>query len=273
MAKYLVTNADDFGFTRDVNSGIVEAHQQGILTATTLMANGDAFEDALRLAELNPDLDIGCHLVLVGGRSLIGQRLWFPTSTIELTRLVYSGKIALFDELAAQVQRIVTAGIRPTHIDTHKHTHILPPVLRALCSVAQEFRIPWVRRPIDYPMPQRGAATQHLAGLVMRRMKPSITKTLAENGLKQTDHFLGFSVTGRLDERMLAEMMQHVPIGTTELMVHPGHLREELRAAPTRLKQSRELELKALTAPRVRDAMAAAGIELVNYRQLNEIYP
>ena len=273
MAKYLVTNADDFGFTRDVNSGIVEAHTKGILTATTLMANGEAFEDAVRLAEEHPDLDIGCHLVLVGGRSLLGQRLPFPATTFELARKVYAGNIVIYDELAAQVQRIVSAGIQPTHIDTHKHTHILPPVLRALCAVAREFRIPWVRLPVDYPMPQRGAFSQHMAGLVMRRFSPSIAKTVATNQLKQTDHFLGFSVTGRLDDRMLAAMMPHVPEGSTELMVHPGHLRDELRNAPTRLKESRELELKALTSPSVRDALTAAGVELVNYRQLDQIYP
>ena len=101
MPKYLVTNADDFGFNSDVNSGIVEAYQNGILTAATLMANGDAFEDAVRLAAENPGLDIGCHLVLVGGRSLLGQRLPLPASTLALTRQAYAGQIAIFDELAA----------------------------------------------------------------------------------------------------------------------------------------------------------------------------
>ena len=272
MAKYLVTNADDFGFTSDVNSGIVEAHQTGILSATTLMANGEAFDDAVRLAVLLPNLDIGCHLVLVGGRSLLGDCLPYPTSTVELTRMVYAGKLAIYDELAAQVQRIVDAGIVPTHIDTHKHTHILPPVLRAVCRVAHEFGIPWVRRPIDYPTPQRGILSQHLASMAMRCVGGFILKTQKADGLKQTDHFLGFSITGRLDKRLLGDLMQYVPDGSTELMVHPGHMREELSSAPTRLKESRELELIALTAPLVREAMVAAGIELVNYRQLNQIY-
>ena len=70
-ARRLVVNADDFGFTRDVNDGIIEAHRNGILTATTLMANGDAFEHAVRLAHENPTLDTGCHLVLVQGNSVL----------------------------------------------------------------------------------------------------------------------------------------------------------------------------------------------------------
>src|ERR1700678_2779352 len=74
--KQLIVNADDFGFTPDVNQGIVEAHQRGILTATTLMADGEAFDDAVRLARETPALDIGCHLVLIGGRSLISGRAY-----------------------------------------------------------------------------------------------------------------------------------------------------------------------------------------------------
>ena len=81
--KRIIVNADDFGFTADVNEGIVAAHRRGILTATSLMANGEAFDDAVRLARETPTLDIGCHLVLIGGESLLtGQPL--PASVPEL---------------------------------------------------------------------------------------------------------------------------------------------------------------------------------------------
>ena len=83
--RQLVVNADDFGFTPDVNSGIVEAHRRGILTATTLMANGDAFDDAVRLARETPSLDVGCHLVLIGGRSLVTGNP-FPSTVAQLLR-------------------------------------------------------------------------------------------------------------------------------------------------------------------------------------------
>ena len=81
--RRLVVNADDFGFTPDVNSGIVEAHRRGILTATTLMANGDAFDDAVRLAREAPSLDVGCHLVLIGGLSLVTGKP-FPATVAQL---------------------------------------------------------------------------------------------------------------------------------------------------------------------------------------------
>ena len=112
-ARRLIVNADDFGFNRDVNAGIVEAHERGILTATTLMANGAAFEDAVRLAREHPELDVGCHLVLVQGESLLTGEA-FPATPARLAIAVALGRIRIFDELAAQVRKIQAAGIEPT---------------------------------------------------------------------------------------------------------------------------------------------------------------
>src|SRR5580698_1688066 len=119
--KQLIVNADDFGFTPDVNQGIVESHRDGILTATTLMANGDAFDDAVRLARETPTLDIGCHLVLISGHSLLPPYAPFPASVPELLRALATRRIRAYDELAAQVRKILSSGLQPTHLDTHKH--------------------------------------------------------------------------------------------------------------------------------------------------------
>src|SRR5207248_9409488 len=102
VLKRLVVNADDFGFTADVNEGIVEAHRNGILTATTLMANGDAFDDAARRAAAVPALDVGCHFVLVGGRSLLPPYKPLPASVPELLAAIVSRQIRIRDELSAQ---------------------------------------------------------------------------------------------------------------------------------------------------------------------------
>lgn len=150
-SKRLVVNADDFGFTPDVNEGIIEAHVRGILTATTLMANGAAFDDAVRRAQDAPALDIGCHLVLIGGASLLtGKPL--PETPARLVSLLAAGRIRVYEELRAQVERILEAGIRPTHLDTHKHTHLAPPVLDAVTRLGEEFHIRWIRRPFDFPL-------------------------------------------------------------------------------------------------------------------------
>jgi predicted glycoside hydrolase/deacetylase ChbG (UPF0249 family) len=268
--KQLVVNADDFGFTPDVNSGIVDAHRHGILTAATLMANGDAFDDAVRLARETPTLDIGCHLVLIGGRSLVtGKAL--PATVPQLLAALAMGRIRVYDELAAQLRRMVDAGLQPTHLDTHKHTHLAPPVLDAVARLAGEFDVRWVRRPFDFPLralpggvPRLKRLTSHALGLLRRRFH----RVLTGHGCRTTGHFAGFQITGRFRTAELVELMSQIPQGSTELMVHPGHCGPALRAAPTRLKESREAELAALVAPEVRAAILHHQIELVNYAGL-----
>jgi predicted glycoside hydrolase/deacetylase ChbG (UPF0249 family) len=235
--KKLIVNADDFGFTRDVNEGIVAAHRQGILTATTIMATGEAFAHAVELSRENPDLDIGCHLVLVGSSG-------FPATVPALLYAVATRRIRIYDELATQVRRILDAGLHPTHLDTHKHTHLLPPVLDAVARISEEFRIPWVRRPL---LPGRA---------------------LSKHGCRTTDHFAGFRMTGKYGAPELAALIRHLRDGTTEFMCHPGFCTAELRGASTRLKESRQRELDALTSQQVRDALSEGGVDLVSYRRL-----
>jgi len=269
--KQLVVSADDFGFTPDVNEGIVEAHRRGILTATTVMANGAAFDDAVRLARETPSLDIGCHLVLIGGRSLVTGRI-LPVSVPQLLGALARREVRPYDELAAQVRKILDAGMRPSHLDTHKHTHLAPPVLDAVARLSQEFGIRWVRRPFDFPMntlrgtvPRLKRLTSGALGLMRRRFH----RVLERHGCRTTDHFAGFQITGRFRTSELVELLSALPEGSTELMCHPGRCGAALRSARTRLKESREEELDALVAPEVRTALERNRIELVNYEGLS----
>ena len=260
--RTLVVNADDFGFTRDVNRGIIEAHRKGILTATTIMADGAAFDDAVRLAKENPTLDIGVHLVLVGQAP-------FPMTVAGLARAVYFGGIPIYEALSAQVRKVVGAGLSPTHLDTHKHTHLLPPILEAVARISQEFAIPWVRRPFDLPLTPRHISWKTRVvsrGLSLGR--GPFKRVLAEHGCLSTDHFAGFKITGNFDAADVAQMIRSLPEGSTEFMCHPGVCTAELQAARTRLKESREAELLALTAPEVRDALNESGVQLAAYRDL-----
>jgi chitin disaccharide deacetylase len=269
--RLLAVNGDDFGFTRDVNLGIVEAHRTGILTSTTLMANGAAFGHAVELAGETPSLDIGAHLVLVGGESLARPGLPLPATVAELARRVATRNIDVYLELRLQMERIAGAGIRMTHVDTHKHTHLLPHVLEAVARLAEEFSAGWVRRPLDYPLhgspaqvPWRVRALSWMLGGLRARFH----RRLARHGRRTTDHFAGFQLTGRLTADALAHLIRNLPEGRTELMVHPGHCTEELRAARTRLKESRQAELEALTDARARVALQEAGVELRSFRDL-----
>jgi len=269
LPQYLIVNADDFGFTRDVNAGIIEAFREGILRATTLMANGEAFDDAVALAGENPGLDVGCHLVLVQGRSLARPQAMLPATVGELIRALALRRLDPYRELRAQVERILKAGLRPAHLDTHKHTHLLPPVLEAVARLSAEFGIPWVRRPFDFalhgvPVPWRVRAASR--GMAIAR--GWFGTVLARNGCRSTDHFAGFQITGRFGTRELAALIRQLPEGSTELMCHPGRCTAELRAARTRLKESREAELEALKSSEVRRAIEEAGVRLTNFTEL-----
>jgi predicted glycoside hydrolase/deacetylase ChbG (UPF0249 family) len=267
--RQLLVNADDFGFAHDVNAGIIDSHTHGILTATTLMANGAAFDGAVNLARENPDLDIGVHLVLVGGNSLVtGQPL--PLSVSELMQAIVRRRINAYDELKPQIERVVTAGIRPTHLDTHKHTHLFPPVLSAVARLSQEYGVPWVRRPFDFPL-SGGTGTPWSVRLLSRCMhglRMQFHRVLDRRGCRVTDHFAGFQMTGRFRTAELVALVRSLPEGITEFMCHPGRCTEELRQMRTRLKESREEEMKALVAPEVRRALDQFGVQLVRYRDL-----
>lgn len=256
--KRLAINADDFGFTRDVNAGIVHAHREGVLTSTTLMANGEAFDDAVELAQQTPTLDIGCHLVLVQGRSLtVGRQ--FPETLRELLIALARSQIDIEAELRAQIQRIISSGLRPSHLDSHKHTHALPHIFRIVAKLAHEFGITYVRLPLDTNLP---------FGRVPTRLSRRYYLRLArEYGVRMADHFIGFRLTGYLTEESFAAAISSLPDGLTEFMCHPGFLGTDLRNARTRLKEARVRELEALTSRRIRDLIAASGVELTSFAE------
>ena len=267
--KQLIVNADDFGFTRDVNRGIVEAHRKGILTSTTLMANGTEFEDAVNGSRENPGLDIGAHLVLIGGKSLTPPFPELPSTVKDLLIAVSRKRIRPYDELRSQIEKILSVGISISHLDTHKHTHLFPPVLDAVARLAEEFRIPWVRRPFDLPLSGAGVPLLvRLTNQSVRVVRAGFHRKLKSHGCRTTDHFAGFQVTGRLRTKELIAVLRSLPEGSTEFMCHPGFCTDELRAAPTRLKESRQAELDALKDPAVRATLDELGIQLTDYRRL-----
>jgi chitin disaccharide deacetylase len=287
--KRLIVNADDFGLTRGVNRGIVRCYQDGIVTSTTIMANGDAFEDAVELARANPKLGVGVHLALVGAhavaqRSQVGplanENGDLPRTVSELLRKSATGVVSRQQielEMRAQVERVLANGIRPTHLDTHKHTHMYPPVMKSLTNVARDYQIPGVRMPFE-----------NLLGLVRRfggmRLAPLGRSTFVltvqanrsyfrryarANHLRTPDHFFGFAATGRLARDGVLRILRNLPEGTSELVCHPGINDSDLEAQATRLKKERETELAALTDPDVKKEIAQQGICLISYRELN----
>jgi len=162
MPARLILNADDFGLTPGINRAIAELHSAGALTSATLMANGPAFDDAVRIAHAQPSLGIGCHIVLTDGipisppetiPTLLGHdRKTFRPSLTNFFAAVLLGKVSgedIFREAQAQINRIQEQGISLTHLDTHKHTHILTRVARPLLAAAERSGIRAIRNPFE----------------------------------------------------------------------------------------------------------------------------
>lgn len=270
--RRLIVNADDFGFTRSVNAGIVDACRSGILRSTTLMANGAAFEDAVERATRTPRLDVGCHLVLIGGHAVAPPHGPFAKSMKELLWRLARGLSAnaIEQEFSAQIEKIQGAGLRLTHLDTHKHTHLAPPVLEATLRVARRYSIAWIRRPFDLPLrAAQGSApvSRRAADRALRPLSRRFDRLIHEYGCRATDHFAGFQLTGSYDAGHLANLIRALPEGLTEFMCHPGYCDEELRAAPTRLAESRETELRALQSNEIRVVLQQAGVELTSFAE------
>ncbi|HLG17956.1 MAG TPA: ChbG/HpnK family deacetylase [Blastocatellia bacterium] len=291
--RRLIINADDFGFTRSVNAGIVRAFREGIVTSTTILANGDAFEDAAEYARTNPGLGVGCHLSLVGGRpvappadvpSLVDERGMMPGSLARLMIELARGVVRNDDierELGAQIQRVIDAGISPTHLDTHKHSHVHPRVMAALARVANQFGIKCVRNPFE-PVKSlmitgprarvtgRVFINQWAMGASASVVAPRIKRLARARGLVLPDHFRGVALTGLLDGEAMRKIIKSLAPGTTELMCHPGAYDADLERSQTRLKRQRESELDALLDPALRRLIEDEGVTLISYRELRE---
>jgi len=288
--RQLIVNADDFGLTEQVSGGILDAHREGIVTSTTLMANGGAFDAAVSMSRRAPRLGIGVHLNLTQGQpvspalripSLVDAKGRFDLSPGRLLRGILTRQVDLADvetELRAQIRKIFRAGISPTHLDGHKHVHVLPGVSEIVIGLAQEFSIPSVRCPQEeapgYASLLRAGrdsrvalAKQYLVGRAVSGFARRFKEKLAEAGLLFPAHFYGLSQTGFLDARSVQDVLGRLAEGVSELMCHPGYLDADLVKAGTRLRAQREVEIQALTAPQVRKRVAERGIQLISYRE------
>ena len=287
MAPRLIINADDFGLTRGVNRAIAELHQAHALTSTTLMATGPAFDDAVAVARANRALGVGCHIVLTDGvpvsspesiPTLLGpDRKTFRPSLIDFVQALLRGKIREDDierEASAQIKKLQLAGIGVTHIDTHKHTHLFPAVLRPLLRLAEQHGIHAIRHPFEQSW---SLALGH--GNRIRRLQVKLLGNLKTRFESQpqirTDHVLttdgtiGISATGNLYRETLHEILRSVPAeGTFELCCHPGYNDSDLDRITTRLRTHRDIERNALLTEIPKLALHPNVPQLINYGDL-----
>lgn len=283
VPRSLVVNADDLGLTVGVNDGIFDAHDRGIVTSASIFANAPATPDAIARSRSQPSLGVGVHLALVDGAptlpparvpTLVHGDGRFLTSWKPFIVRCLQGRVALNEverELAAQVDRIRSEGLRVTHLDAHKHIHAFPPVFAIVVRLAAWFRIPVVRVPYERWSPvwgdlwQRHVATrQSLLNLAMLPWARRNYRMAAAHGIR-TPQFTGRTHTGVMSIEALVTTIRRLPPGVTELMVHPGHLDDALRQMPTRLLSSREQEIQLLCSPVLRTVLRTQCVQLVRH--------
>ena len=290
--RQLIINADDLGLTVGVNRAVREAHVDGIVTSATLMASGAAFEDAVELARSVPRLSVGCHVVLVDGapvsdhgsiQTLLANRSaqpgrFYSRASAVAARAVF-GRLdpdELVSEIVAQVRKIQAAGVQVTHLDTHKHTHIFPQILRALVKAARICGVPAVRNPF---VPARSLRPRQFSlrpGLWKRYGQVRMLRSFAAQfhakmkraGLATPDGVVGVIETGSFDGSFLRQTLANLPEGTWELVCHPGYDDADLRASHTRLLASRDQERQLLTSPELRQFLDEHGIRVISYCEL-----
>jgi hopanoid biosynthesis associated protein HpnK len=285
VLRRLVVNADDLGLTIGVNDGIFDAHEQGILTSASLFANAPATADAVRRARSHPALGVGVHLTLIDGDPVLPpgrvptlvedderfRRTWKPFIVACL-----SGRVSLADverELTAQIERVLAAGVKPTHLDAHKHVHAYPPVFAVVAKLAVRFGISVVRVPYErawQPLVHNDAGRRSIVrrqALLNAAMWPWAWRnwrTAAALGL-QTPQFIGRIHTGVIDAPVIHALLPTIRAGVTELMVHPGYVDAALARMTTRLRESRQQELSVLCSMATRARIAGQRIELVRH--------
>jgi predicted glycoside hydrolase/deacetylase ChbG (UPF0249 family) len=327
--RRLIVNADDFGFTAGVNRGIVEAHCRGVVTSSTLMANGPAFSDAVQLARTVPQLSVGCHVVLIDGQPLLDPKIIsslvdqngaernnaghnkvgqhevrqnevdqnganqdeeqntnrgsgaarFRDGIGGFAARALTGRLdsrEIEAEATAQIRKLQAAGIAVSHLDTHKHTHLFPRVLRPLLKAGAACGVRALRNPFGPRRPLRsgqllarpGVWARYAEMRILQGFAASFRAAVEKEGFATPDGTLGVEVTGILDETLFRAIAASIPEGTWEFVCHPGYNDADLGAAKTRLRESRETELRALTLPEARNTLSQSGIDLTSYRDL-----
>ena len=269
-------NADDFGLSAGVNRGILEAHSAGVVSSVSVLVNLPAWEDAApRLGAAGPGLGVGLHLNLTAGKPLShGGTLCDPRTGgfHPLTALVVralAGRIDPADvaaECAAQVARLRGAGVAITHLDSHRHVHVLPGVWRAAVETARRQGVPVVRVPLE----SLGANPRNWPALV-KKVALAAAWRVASPGVpapRSADRFFGISLQGGAEflPRLLA-LLDRLEPGTTELVVHPGYPDGDL-ADWDRYVAPRAAELAALTAPVVRERIRRGDFRLIHFGAL-----
>ncbi|MDR0362522.1 MAG: ChbG/HpnK family deacetylase [Planctomycetota bacterium] len=273
--RRLLVNADDLGLSRSVNDGVLLAHREGILTSASLLGNAPAFDDAVAKVRGTPRLGVGVHLNIVRGRPL-SEAGDVPTlvdagGAFRPFRFRMHTPAFLADaehEYRLQMQKILDAGVRPAHLDFEKHHAWRKPLYALAVRLAAEYGIPRIRN-LEEPvwwslktMGWPGARRTFLASAM--RVGTTFLSGIGPPG--KPDRLLGQLHIGGMDEIHWLRLLDRLPDGLSEVMVHPGLAGDEDAMGASWIDSAREMELRALVSPRVAEKIRELGIVLAYTR-------
>ena len=275
--RLLIVNADDYGLTTGVSRAILRAHREGILTSTSALALGPAFAATASWLDDVPELGIGAHLAVVGEDppllsaseipSIVDRAGKLDLSWRRFVRRAAMGRVDMADverELSAQLQRVIDAVGRPrlTHLDTHQHLHLWPPIGRLLLGLAARTDVHAVRATSAVGRGPKAAGVRWLGQRFAARA--------AAAGVRAPDAFVGFDDGGRTDTDRLVALIASLgasPATTAEIGIHPGeHGDPDLARYQWGYRWGDELD--ALVSPRARAAVDASGLTLGTFAAL-----
>jgi predicted glycoside hydrolase/deacetylase ChbG (UPF0249 family) len=269
MTRLLVVTADDLGLTEGVCRAVQRAHTDGIVTSTSVLAVGRAFEAAATMLRATPTLAVGAHLALVGEDppllsrreipTLVDRHGALPLSYRTLVRRGVTGRVDPDDvrrELSAQLERVQGIGVPLTHLDTHQHAHLWPTVAQVVVELAVAHAIPAVRVPASR---RRGPVAWGVNTLAAR-----LRARVAAAELTTTDGYAGLDESLSLDLRSFGRALGALAArddASAEVNLHPGLSGDpETGRFPWASHWAAELDLAC--DPRARDLVSAHGFTL-----------
>jgi predicted glycoside hydrolase/deacetylase ChbG (UPF0249 family) len=284
--KRLIVNADDLGLSRGITDGILVAHAQGIVTSASLMVNQPATDYAVDRLPEAPNLDVGIHLNLCQGRpvlppssvpSLVDSDGCFlrPAEMARKLTFLRASTKEIEAEFCAQIDRMRSYGLVPSHADSHHRFHIYPAAAAAFHRAVRSRGITRARAARKKTWPASGALGDAHAGPLYRRLAVDTYNNLLERAVfhefKRPDAGVALHPRFRGNLAKLPDAwcyaFEHMPAGTYEIWCHPAYHQPGFSESDA-LDKQRQLELQMLTSPRLRDAVEHSGIELITFREL-----
>ena len=270
--KKLIVSADDFGMTEGINSGIIKSFNEGIVTSASIMANMPGFEPAINLAKGNPHLAIGIHLNIMKGEplqpanrvsSLVDSDGSFHPLT-ELIKRLLLGRIVLAEmeqELRSQVEQVIATGLKITHLDSHRHFHIYPSILKVIVRLAGEYNIARIRYPRS-----RFDFSLNWKELLLLLLSLRSSNIMTKNDMEYPQRFFEFLRIEKNKNPLQSfdSFCRNLPEGVTELCCHPGFVTGELDKSEAGA-YNRERQIEILTAPDVLELLQKYDVRLINY--------